>query len=97
MDLTDKNIFDVTKNGNFLLLAYTDWCPHCLPAEEKLMILEKENRNFKYAKFNFQDCPKATKKFGITTIPAVICIKSGVVKDIQAGSKIDYSKMLKNF
>ena len=97
MELTDENIFDVTKYGNFLILAYTDWCPRCLPEAEKLETLEKDSMNFKYAKFHFQDCPKATKKFDIITVPTVICMKDGIVQDIKAGSEIDYYEMLENF
>ena len=97
MELTDENFFDVIEYGNFLILAYTEWCSLCPPTIEKLEKLEEDYSNFTFAKFHFQDCPKATKKLGLLGVPAVICTKDGIVQDIRSGYRDDYYEMLENF
>lgn len=66
---------------------YADWCGPCKvvsPVLEKLSA-EYEGR-VKFVKLNVDDDPEMAAKFGIMSIPTVIFVSSGKVRDVIIGA-----------
>lgn len=68
------------KEGNYLLMFYTDWCPRCPPLAEILDALQKnKNPAFEFVKINYDENPEAVNYFKVIGVPYVFIMKERAV------------------
>ncbi len=87
--LNDKNFNSYIKQGVTLVDFWAEWCQPCKlqgPIVSKLAEEISSNR-VKICKFNVEENPKISKKFGIRSIPTIIIFKNGKVVEQLVGLK----------
>lgn len=60
---------------------WAPWCVHCRVLNPLLEEFAADNGDVRIGKVNIDEEPELAKKFGIMSIPTVICIKDGKVTD----------------
>jgi thioredoxin 1 len=86
IEIDDKSGPDILKNGKYILMFYTDWCPRCPSVISALSSLEEKYMSrFTFAKINFDSNPDAIEFFGVSGVPAILSVEDGAVLKIQIG------------
>jgi thioredoxin 1 len=86
--ITDKD-FDETVHKYPLIVVdfWADWCPPCkmlAPVIEQLA--QDYAGKVVFGKLNVDENPETTSHFGVSSIPTLLLIKNGVVKDSIVGA-----------
>ena len=91
-----KNItaadFDATvASGDVLVDFWATWCGPCMMMGERIETdLVPRLPNLTVAKVNVDECPELAARFGIMSIPALMCYRGGVkVRDFVGVTPID--------
>ena len=94
-----KNItaadFDATvASGDVLVDFWATWCGPCMMMGERIEAeLVPQLPNLTVAKVNVDECPELAAKFGIMSIPALMCYRGGKkVKEFVGVTAIDELK-----
>lgn len=90
------NVYNITKdsyknevenfNGTVLIDFFADWCAPCkkiTPVIEK--ISENSPQNVKICKVNVEKEADLAKRFGIMSIPTVVVLKDGKIRNRSIG------------
>lgn len=73
---------EVLKSDKKVLIDfYADWCGPCKMQSPIIDQIAEENSNIKVGKINVDDNPELAEKYGIMSIPTLIIIENGEVKN----------------
>ena len=75
-ELTDE-LLGFAGKGAILLFCYTDWCPLCPVARERLAELEPSFPAVRFAQACFDRCPCAVEMHSIIGVPTVLALLDG--------------------
>ena len=73
--------------GEVLLDFWASWCGPCRMLSPVIDEIAEETPTLKVGKVNVDDEPELAATFGVQSIPTVVIIKDGEVKDISVGYK----------
>ncbi len=84
-DVFQKDVFESATP--VVVDFYADWCGPCKTVSPVLENLSTEyDGRVKFVKLNVDDDPEIAAKFGIMSIPTVIFVSSGKVRDVIIGA-----------
>ncbi len=84
----DKNNFEETvlkQNGTVVIDFWASWCMPCKMFAPVYDVLASENENVTFCKINVDDEPELAMKFSVQSIPTVVIIKDGIIKEVLTG------------
>lgn len=85
IQLTADNFDEEVKEGKTLIDFWAPWCGPCRMQSPILEQLEASGAAVKICKVNVDEQPDLAKRFGILSIPTLILMQNGVIKDKQVG------------
>lgn len=85
IQLTADNFDEEVKEGKTLIDFWAPWCGPCRMQSPILEQLEASGTAVKICKVNVDEQPDLAKRFGILSIPTLILMQNGVLKDKQVG------------
>ena len=85
IQLTADNFDEEVKEGKTLIDFWAPWCGPCRMQSPILEQLEASGAAVKICKVNVDEQPDLPKRFGILSIPTLILMQNGVLKDKQVG------------
>ncbi len=85
IQLTTDNFDEEVKEGKTLIDFWAPWCGPCRMQSPILEQLEASGAAVKICKVNVDEQPDLAKRFGILSIPTLILMQNGVLKDKQVG------------
>lgn len=78
-----ENVLDSKKT--VVLDFYADWCGPCKMFSPVLHKLAQENPEVTFGKINVDEEPSLAQSFKIQSIPTVVIIKDGTIKEVLVG------------
>lgn len=87
-DITDDSFTSEVEeyNGTVLIDFFADWCTPCKMMSRVIDdVAESAREDVKICKVNIESEKELVKKFGIMTIPTLVVIKDGAVKNRSIG------------
>lgn len=85
IQLTADNFDEEVKEGKTLIDFWAPWCGPCRMQSPILEQLEASGAAVKICKVNVDEQPDLAKRFGILSIPTLILMQNGVLKEKQVG------------
>lgn len=85
IQLTADNFDEEVKEGKTLIDFWAPWCGPCRMQSPILEQLEASGAAVKICKVNVDEQPDLAKRFGVLSIPTLILMQNGVLKDKQVG------------
>lgn len=73
--------------GEVLLDFWASWCGPCRMLSPVIDEIAEETPALKVGKVNVDDEPELASAFGVQSIPTVVIIKDGEIKEISVGYK----------
>ncbi len=73
--------------GEVLLDFWASWCGPCRMLSPVIDEIAEETPTLKVGKVNVDDEPELAAAFGVQSIPTVVIIKDGEIKEISVGYK----------
>lgn len=73
--------------GEVLLDFWASWCGSCRMLSPVIDEIAEETPALKVGKVNVDDEPELAAAFGVQSIPTVVIIKDGEIKEISVGYK----------
>ena len=64
---------------------YADWCGPCRMLAPVLEDLADENPEVTFVKVNIDDLPTLAQEYGVMSIPTLLYLKDGILKDKTVG------------
>ena len=87
IEINDKNIDEVIKEGKVLIDCYAPWCGPCRMLAPIIEEIAKEESDVKFYKLNVDDNPDTSMKYGIMSIPTILIFENGELKEQSVGFK----------
>ena len=87
IEINDKNIDEVIKEGKVLVDCYATWCGPCRMLAPIIEEIATEKNNIKFCKLNVDDNPDTSIKYGIMSIPTLLIFENGKLKSQTVGFK----------
>ena len=87
IEINDKNIAEVIKEGKVLIDCYAPWCGPCRMLAPIIEEIAKEESDVKFYKLNVDDNPDTSMKYGIMSIPTILIFENGELKEQSVGFK----------
>lgn len=87
IEISDKNIDEVIKEGKVLVDCYATWCGPCRMLAPIIEEIAKEKTDIKFYKLNVDDNPSTSIKYGIMSIPTLLIFENGELKNQSVGFK----------
>lgn len=85
IQLTADNFDEEVKEGKTLIDFWAPWCGPCRMQSPILEQLEASGAAVKICKVNVDEQPDLAKRFGVLSIPTLVLMQNGVLKDKQVG------------
>ncbi len=87
--ITNQNFESEVINSNVpvLLDFYADWCGPCRMVAPIVHEIAEEHPEIKVGKINVDDERELAIKFGISSIPALIVVKDGIIANQAVGAR----------
>jgi thioredoxin 1 len=79
--LNDNNFAEETKEGNFVVDFYADWCGPCKMIAPILEEFDSEVNNVKIVKVDVDVSAQVAMKYAVRSIPTLVFLKDGVEVD----------------
>lgn len=99
MSVSNENFEEeVLKSDKKVLIDfYADWCGPCKMLSPIVEDFANENNDVKVVKVNVDDNQELAVKYGVASIPTLIVIENGEIKNIRVGlmSKSEIEEMVK--
>ena len=85
--LNEKNFEEevLKEKGRVLVDFYADWCGPCKMMSPIIDSIAEEMRDVKFGKVNVDENPELAEKFEIMSIPTIVIIENGQVKQTLIG------------
>lgn len=83
--LTDQNYKESISKGKVVIDFWAPWCGPCRMISPILEELATETSDVVFAKVNVDDYPDIAAQHGIMSIPTLLFVKDGEVKDTSIG------------
>lgn len=83
--INEANFNEETNSGTVLVDFYADWCGPCRMMSPVLEQVSESIKEVKIVKVNTDENQQLSVKFGISSIPALLLFKDGVVVDQAVG------------
>ena len=87
IEISDKNIDEVIKDGKVLVDCYATWCGPCRMLAPVIEEIEKERSDIKFYKLDVDNNPDTSIKYGIMSIPTLLLFENGELKNQSVGFK----------
>lgn len=85
LELTDQNYKESISKGKVVIDFWAPWCGPCRMITPILEELASEMQDVVFAKVNVDDYPDIAAQHGIMSIPTLLFVKDGEVKDTSIG------------
>ncbi len=97
LQLTEKEFTKAVGivNGSAVLEFYADWCKPCHKVAPIVEKLSEETENVSFYKIDADEEFLLVGAFKASTLPTLVFVKDGVVKDVTAGT-VDEETILKS-
>ncbi len=85
----NKENFNDIKNSDkkVLLDFYADWCGPCRMVSPIVDEIAEENPDYLVGKINVDEEPDLASEFGVMSIPMLVVLEKGEIKDSSVGAK----------
>ena len=85
----NKTNFEELKNSDkrVLLDFYADWCGPCKMVSPIIDEIAEENPQYVVGKINVDENPDLAMEFGVSTIPNLVVMETGVIINQIAGAR----------
>ena len=87
VEINDKNIDEVIKEGKVLVDCYATWCGPCRMLAPIIEELSEEKSDVKFYKLDVDNNPETSLKYGIMSIPTLLIFENGELKNQVVGFK----------
>ncbi|MCX4303330.1 MAG: thioredoxin [Clostridia bacterium] len=99
MSVSNENFEgEVLKSDKKVLIDfYADWCGPCKMLSPIVEEVARDNSDIKVVKINIDENEELAVKYGVASIPTLIVIENGEVKNIRVGlmSKSEVEELVK--
>lgn len=95
--LENENFKEVISEGIWIVDFYADWCGPCKMLSPIVEEVARDNSDIKVVKINIDENEELAVKYGVASIPTLIVIENGEVKNIRVGlmSKSEVEELVK--
>ena len=87
IEISDKNIDEVIKEGKVLVDCYATWCWPCRMLAPIIDKVSEEKSDIKFYKLDVDNNPNTSLKYGIMSIPTLLIFENGELKNQVVGFK----------
>ena len=87
VEISDKNIDEVIKEGKVLVDCYATWCGPCRMLAPIVDKVSEEISDIKFYKLDVDNNPETSIKYGIMSIPTLLIFENGELKNQVVGFK----------
>ena len=96
-EISEKEFDSVTSTGKVLVDCYAPWCGPCRMLSPVMDELSEELTDYTFYKLNVDDAEEVSRKYGIMSIPALLILENGELKQKLVGfkSKSELKEILK--
>ena len=83
--LIDKTFDTTTKNGNWVIDFYADWCNPCKIMAPHFEKAASEIKGVKFSKLDIEASPEVPQRFGVMSIPTTLFMQNGEAVAMHSG------------
>ncbi|MBQ5319777.1 MAG: thioredoxin [Oscillospiraceae bacterium] len=88
INISQQNFNLVNESDKPVLIDfYADWCGPCRMVSPLIEQIAEENPQYLVCKINVDDEPELASRFGIASIPTLVTMKDGIIKNRSTGAK----------
>lgn len=81
----EDNFNELVNSGKVLVDFFATWCGPCKMLSPTLEEISNDRNDTKIIKVDVDECPSLAKKFGVMSIPTLILMENGQIKDKKIG------------
>lgn len=81
----ESNFNELISNGKILVDFFATWCGPCKMLSPILEEISSDRSDTKIIKVDVDECQSLAKQFGVMSIPTLILIENGQIKDKKIG------------
>ena len=86
-EITEKEFDDAIKDGKVVVDCYAPWCGPCRMLGPIIDDIAKELDDYSFYKLNVDNAEDISRRYGIMSIPALLIIENGELKQKLVGFK----------
>ena len=86
-EIKEAEFDGVISTGKVVVDCYAPWCGPCRMLSPIIDELAEENNDYTFYKLNVDDAEEVSRKYGIMSIPALLIIENGELKQKLVGFK----------
>ncbi len=87
VEINDKNIEELIKEGKALVDCYASWCGPCRMLAPIIDEISNVKSDIKFYKLDVDNNPETSIKYGIMSIPTLLIFENGELKNQVVGFK----------
>ncbi len=81
----ESNFNELISNGKILVDFFATWCGPCKMLSPILEEISSDRSDTKIIKVDVDECQSLAKQFGVMSIPTLILMENGQIKDKKIG------------
>lgn len=81
----ESNFNELISNGKILVDFFATWCGPCKMLSPILEEISSDRSDTKIIKVDVDECQNLAKQFGVMSIPTLILMENGQIKDKKIG------------
>ena len=86
-EITEKEFDEKINNGKVLVDCYAPWCGPCRMLSPIIDEIAKEVDSYSFYKLNVDEAEEVSRKYGIMSIPTLLILENGELKQTLVGFK----------
>lgn len=86
-EINEKEFDEVIKTGKVLVDCYAPWCGPCKMLSPIIDEIAEEIADYSFYKLNVDNAEEVSRKYGIMSIPALLILENGELKQKLVGFK----------
>ena len=96
-EIKEEEFDKVIASGKVVVDCYAPWCGPCKMLSPIIDEIALELKDYSFYKLNVDDAEEVSRKYGIMSIPALLIIENGELKQKSVGfkSKSELKELLK--